>query len=128
MITGTFGPVVFSASNSKILTYAGLSGDTQARYHDHEIIGQKPRREFLSDGLKKYTLSVRLDAGMGVNPTKELKKLEDIRAEGVAHPLILGGDYKGRFTIDGVSHTNGATDKDGAPIVITVSINMTEYI
>lgn len=128
MITGSFGDVVFGASSSRVFTYSALTGESEAHYHDHEIVGRKPRREFLSEGLKKYSLSIRLDASMGVNPTKELKKLEDIQAAGQASPLILGGDYKGRFTIDTVSHANGATDRDGAPIIISVTVNLTEYV
>jgi phage protein U len=128
MQTGSFGPIVFSVSSGRVLTYSGLSRESSARYHEHNIVGKKPRREFLGENLKKYTAQVRLDAGMGINPAKELQKLDDIIEIGRALPLFFGGDYKGKFTLDSISQTDSATDRDGRVIVSNVTLNLVEYV
>ena len=45
---GTFGTaLVFEVSDSRVLTFSGMTREVSGRWTDHEVMGVKPKPEFL---------------------------------------------------------------------------------
>ena len=128
MSIGSFGKIVFTASDSQVKTFSDLQQQNTARYAEHEIIGKKPMLEFLGPGLEEITFSVQLMAHLGVNPDAELKTLQEMRDAGEVGTLVFGETKIAKFVLTGISSTEGPRDKFGLPTWIEVSLTLREYI
>lgn len=124
---GSIGSIAFTASTDKVFTFNSLSDQAEARYATHDIIGKKPLLEFIGPGIKSFSMSVRLDAALGVNPLNELTGLESIRDEGEAVPLVIGDNYKGDFVIKGISSDYRAHDNAGRLLLADITLSLEEY-
>ncbi|WP_339815082.1 phage tail protein [Paenibacillus sp. FSL R5-0928] len=87
---GSLGPVVFVVSEGAIRTIDEFRRDTSGRWAQHDIIGKKPKKEWLGPGIDSVSFSVQLDARLGLNPRKELDRLTELERAGKALPLIIG--------------------------------------
>lgn len=153
-IIGSLGTVVFKVSNNNIFSGSGLGAlgsllgsigssgivyktpknykrSAQARWASHEIIGQKPVSEFAGPGLESISFDMYLDADLGVDPNKELKKLRQMRDNGEKVFLLLGGkpvlSNNSRVYITELSESIERTDRHGRALAIEVSISLQEY-
>ena len=74
---GSWGKdLVFSVSSDKVLTFKKLGREISSRWASHTPTFGKPKREFLGADLETITLDITLNAFLGVNITKTIKKLE----------------------------------------------------
>ena len=74
---GSWGKdLVFSVSSDKVLTFKKLNREVSSRWASHTPTFGKPKREFLGADLETITLDITLNAFLGVNITKTIKKLE----------------------------------------------------
>lgn len=87
---GNLGPIVFVVSPEAIRTFQEFTRASAGRWAKHEIIGQKPKTQFLGPGLDTISFTMWFDARYGLNPRKELDKLTEIDRAGKALPLIVG--------------------------------------
>ncbi len=128
MSLASFGSdVVFEITDTRLLTWTSMRRRGDARYHDHETYGTKPKPEFLGPSLEEITFSARLDAAFDVNPREVLATLRDLRDRGVAERLIVGDDKVGTFTIRALSEDHQRFDRAGNLICATVELTMKEY-
>ncbi|WP_163150949.1 phage tail protein [Anoxybacillus sp. MB8] len=127
---GAFGDVVFEVTDKKIQTFYDFKRAGEARWHDHDIIGGKPKSEFNGPGLDEITFVVLLKAEFGINPTKQLEKLRNMRDQGKAAPFILGGKpiSKHYFSIQKMSEEYKIVDNRGNIIVAEVELELKEYV
>lgn len=91
-VIGSLGDVVFETSTQKVRTFDDLSREGSSRWGTHEILHQKPLSEFVGPGQEDIRFTIRLDAGLGVNPSEELEKLRKMRDTGEVTYLIIGGE------------------------------------
>lgn len=126
---GSFGEVVFEVSADKVLTPTEISRTTASRWTNHEVLGKKPVSEFVGPGLDTVSLTLILNAYLGVNVKQTMDKLLDYCRTGEAHTLVIG-DVIGvdRWKITTV--TQNWAHLDGAGHVISGSVDATfeEYV
>lgn len=125
---GSLGRMVFVASAETLRTFSGLSRSGSARWHRHEMLGRKAKLEFQGPDLEQITFSVRLDAGRGLNPERELLALREVRDNGLHVPLTIGGQFLGNWVVQDLAEDHAYHDGKGRLLVATVSITLVEYV
>lgn len=123
---GSYGDIVFTVSSDKILTFDGLEKDLSARYARHEIHLNKPILEFIGESLAEIKLSIKLDTNLGINPIKQLEKLETSIKNGERKVLMIGTNFIGYFAIEKISEKFRRVDNIGNILAIDIDINLTE--
>ena len=129
MAIGTLGPIVFEVSDQVILTFKGMTRDVSGRWVEHEVMGVKPKPEFLGAGNQKINLPITLSAGLGVKPRKMLELVEDMVESGDAEYLILKCRPVGRhpFRLTSSSETWGDMYRHGELAKASLTITLEEY-
>lgn len=98
MQVGTFGPLTFEVSGDHVLTLANVKRDIKARYQEHQVLGAKPRLEFLAPELQVFTFTVTFSAKY-VDIKGQLAALKTFVEEGSYDRLIIGGTNYGHHVI-----------------------------
>ena len=129
MAIGTLGPIVFEVSDQVILTFKGMTRDVSGRWVEHEVMGVKPKPEFLGPGNQKINLPITLSAGLGVKPRKMLELVEAMVESGDAEYLIINCKPVGRhpFRLTASSETWGAMYGHGELAKASLTITLEEY-
>lgn len=129
MTIGSFGSrLVFEVSGEKIFTPQGVQRENKARYEEHQVLGSKPRLEYLAPELQSFSFSIQLNAAHGVNPARSLKTIQELVEKGLAERLILGGVNHGYFVIESAAEDWRYALPDGRIINASVSLTLKEYI
>lgn len=124
---GILGNVVFVASSFKVLTFTGMTKEVSVRTHEHEVIGMKPKTEFIGPDLKPVSFDMRLDSSLGVSPQREIDNLEFMCENGIICVLILGNRVHGEFLITNISESFDHFYRDGALLKASISVKLKEY-
>lgn len=129
MLVGFLGDIPFIASRSKVRTFDDFQKQSDGRWQDHDIIGQKPASEFIGPGKEQITFKMLLRSDLGVNPAKEVKKLERMRDKGEVVPLVIGNRVIGDnyWVVKGIAENVTFWSKSGHPISISLSVTLSEY-
>ena len=129
MAIGTLGPIVFEVSDKKVLTFKGMTRDVSGRWTEHEVMGVKPKPEFLGPGNQKITLPITLSANLGVKPRKMLELVERMVESGDAEYLIIKCRPVGRhpFRLTSSSETWGDMYRHGELAKASLTITLEEY-
>lgn len=117
MFVGFLGTIPFVASRGYVRTFDDYKRQGEARWAEHEILGEKPLSEFLGENLEEISFTMLFREDQGVNPQSEVNTLKELRNGGTPVPLVLGfkviGD--GLWTVRGLSYSVDFWDKWGAP-------------
>lgn len=124
---GSFGEIVFQVSSDYVLTYEQLSRQSRAIYADHEVAGGKPASEYTGPDLDDVGIGMVFNANLGVSPKEQVATLRDMQASGEAHPLMIGSDAWGNFTIREIGQ-EVTHSLDGEPLITEVKVTMREYV
>ena len=129
MAIGTMGPIVFEVSDKVVLTFKGMTREVSSRWVEHEVMGVKPKPEFLGPGNQKINLPITLSAALGVKPRKMLELVEDMVESGDAEYLILKCRPVGRhpFRLTSSSETWGDMYRHGELAKASLTITLEEY-
>lgn len=129
-ITGTWGPVIFSVSEDRVLTFDKLSRSVSGAWANHGRVGKKVLTEFVRPELQSITMSVVLDATLGVPPRKLLEKLAAAVENGQVDWLVIGGEVVGanRWKLTGVSESWDVFLPGGELVRATVGLTLEEYL
>ena len=129
MAIGTLGPIVFEVSDKKVLTFKGMTRDVSGRWTEHEVMGVKPKPEFLGQGNQKITLPITLSANLSVRPRKMLELVERMVESGDAEYFIINCKPVGRhpFCVISSSETWGAMYRHGELAKASLTITLEEY-
>ena len=65
---GMFAGIGFTVSEGQVQTFAEMSRETSARWSAHEVIGAKPKQEFLGPDLGGVSFTMHLAAWRGSEP------------------------------------------------------------
>ena len=75
---GTLGrKIIFEVSDNRVLTFESMSREVSGRWTEHEVLGVKPKAEFLGPGLQTISLTIHLSAALGVKPRRIRSALQD---------------------------------------------------
>lgn len=127
---GTLGrKIIFEVSDDAILTVQGMSREIAGRWTAHEVMGTKPKPEFLGAGNQTISLPIRLSASLGVRPRNVLEAVEAMVESGTAEYLVIGNRPVGRnpFRLIGSSETWDTLYSGGQLAKATLTISLEEY-
>lgn len=128
---GYFGPdIIFETSDSRILTFADFKRDIASRWGSHELIGVKPKIEFIGPGLDSITFTVNLNGNNGVRPRTEMDLWLAKARDGVAETFVVGDKPLGvdKWVVKSVSQVWGAIFNRGEVFSGKVDVTLEEYI
>lgn len=126
-VIGTLGQLPFICSYDFMLTFKDLQRTQTARWARHEVIGQKPVLEFVGQDLMTATLTIRFDASLGIPPMLGLDLLKRMIENRQYKTLIIGGEYLGRFVIEGITEERMRHTGIGVCTVAEATINLVEW-
>lgn len=127
---GTLGnKIVFEVSDDAVMTFQNMSREISGRWTDHEVMGVKPKPEFLGPGNQTISLPITLSAAMGVRPRAMLQTIEAMVESGAAEYLVIGTRPVGKnpFRLTGSSETWDRVYSRGELAKATVTITLEEY-
>ena len=129
MAIGTLGPIVFNSSTDKVQTFEEYNHDKPSRIATHENLQNKPIVEFIGPGLDKIALKLTWSIEGNINPSKEIKKLEDKQEKGEVVLFFLNGKPvgKGKYLIENISRVQKRVDNKGNLLSITFTVDLIEY-
>lgn len=128
---GTLGnKLVFEVSDDTVMTFQNMSREVTGRWTVHEVMGVKPKPEFLGPGLQSITLPITLSAALGIRPRNVLQTIEQMVESGVAEYLVIGTRPVGKnpFRLTGSSETWDKVYSRGELAKGTVTITLEEYV
>lgn len=127
---GVFGDqLAFSVSSDSILTFQDFTRDVSGRYGSHEVIGAKPRPEFLGAALQTISFSMHFYMGLGVDPRTMMDKVAQLVESGYHGALVIGNQSVGsnEWVITKSSETWKYVTNKGEVLDAVVSVTMQEY-
>lgn len=128
MSIATLGPVVFEVNSSVVRTWKTLRRTGKAAFARHEVVDGKPRLQFTGEDIDEVSLTMTLNAALGVNPLNEIKILREIKAEGKEQRLVIGGENFGKFVLETFEDEWRKTDGRGRLLVADVQLHLLEYV
>lgn len=124
---GSFGSIVFQVSEEVLALVSGVQRKTAVRVEEHQVVGEKPRLEFIAPELDETTFTVFWHRGFGLNPRTEIRKLRELCSAGVTQHLILGGENFGKYMLLDVTEDWGKSGPNGSPLTARASLTLKEY-
>jgi phage protein U len=106
-----------------------MNREISGRWADHEVMGVKPKPEFLGPGNQTINMPVTLSATLGVKPRTILETVEQMVESGAAEYLVIGTRPVGKnpFRLTGSSETWDRVYNKGELAKATVTITLEEY-
>ena len=102
-----------------------LTKKSSANFAAQARLLSKPTQEFLGLGAAEFSLALRFDVQMGLNPTNELANVHDLM-DGKAYLLVLNHKPQGYFVLTSIEESWLYTDTDGRLLVAEVQIQLLE--
>lgn len=125
---GAYGGITFSVSENRVKNFTDLKRNVSARYATHEVINSKPRVEHLGVSLETASLTVNLNANLGVNVQATIEKWNAYCKTGEVSALILGGRVIGaKWVVVSVSQAYGIITSNGSVVTATLDVSLQEY-
>lgn len=122
--------IVFEVNSKKVLTFNGMTQTVKGRWTTHDIIGNKPKSEFLGAGQRAISLNIYLSVNHGVKPRSIIEKIEKSVENGTPYLLVIGGKQVGdnQWVITDMSETWDDIIMDGKLVSANLLINLAEYV
>lgn len=140
MVVGKFGKILtFQAYlkpdkkpgvKLKCLTFGDFQREVTNRTEEHVRIGYKPKVEFGGPELSTMTFTITFSEALGVNPRKQLKKLETCVRKGTTDYFIIGKKKIGKhkYMITRLSEQWEYIIKGGKLVQATGDVEVKEYL
>lgn len=127
---GTFGNIIFSVSNFRVLTFNNFRREIGAKFAEHTVIAQPPKLEFLHRDLEEISFDMIFMKSLGVNPADEVDKLKNMCNGGQSNFLVLNNKVYGdiEFILESVTEKVDYFDGAGNVISCKVSVKLKEYV
>lgn len=125
----SLGDIVFEVSDKEIRTFKSMKYNVGARYQIHNRLGNKPIPEFIAPDTETLSMNIMLSTFLGIDPRKEMKKLNDACRNGKLLTFILGkkrfGSY--RWVITKISNNIERVDNKGNILSIEAALTLNLY-
>lgn len=136
MAIGNLGTLItFTVGTDKdnglnILTFNNMTQKVSGRYSTHNIIGGKPKSEFLGPELRNISFEVLLSAMHGVKPKKTIEKIENAIETGESYTFTVGGSKIGKYkwVITDMSEAWNKIYNKGELVEAKVILSLKEYV
>jgi hypothetical protein len=128
---GYFGKdIIFETSDQRILTFSDLTRETASRWGPHELIGIKPKTEYIGPGLDTISFTVDLNGNNGVKPRTEMDLWLAKARDGVAETFVIGDKPLGedKWIVKSVSQAWNTVFNRGELFSGKLDVTLEEYI
>jgi phage protein U len=121
--------IVFTVTPKVVRTFRNFKHTSSARYAVHNRHLRAPLPERTGRELDKITFSMTLSAHLGVNPRKDLSRLQGMLRNGRVLSLSFGRSQinGSKWVIQSLNCSYEQFDKTGQVISAEVSITLLEY-
>lgn len=127
-IGNTSKDVAFEVSSSVIRTFSNMKVNKSVVYTTHKIHGHKALPEMTGMDADTVTFDILLSAYLGVNPKKELDKLEAFMKNGTICNLVLGDKPFGTWVIKSMPYNIEYVYKEGDITQAKTTISLIEAV
>lgn len=129
MYIGYLADIVFYTALDNVLTVSDVTRSGSARWEKHNLMLEKPVKQFSGPDVEQITCKILISASLGQSPDSTVKKLRKYRDTGAVLPFIIGGKpvSQNYFVIMTMSEDNLFTDAYGKAQSIEVSLTLEEY-
>ena len=86
-----WGDITFSVNSKKALTFSDMERSYSAKWEAHDIIGKRPKMEFMGADMDEVKIKVILDAQLGIKPRATMKKFRVAAKKGKVAYFYVGG-------------------------------------
>lgn len=127
---GYYGLITFETSDKKVLNFNTLTYNSQGRMSKHNIIGKKPKTEYIGPGLDQVKFTINLNGNYGLKPREEMEKWIEIANSGEANFLVIGGKVLGKdkWIVKSINEIWEKIYNDGKIFSGKISVTFEEYI
>ena len=124
----TLGSYEFEVSTNRVKTFKDLRISSGTAYAEHKIIGRKGVIEFTGLNASTASLSIALNASMGVNPLTEINAIRKLMEEHELLAFTLGGEVMGGglWVIESLSIDAQKIDNKGNILGAVVNLTLKE--
>lgn len=127
-VIGALGKITFSVSKRSIKTFDNMSWESGTNYAQHGIHLKTPKLEKTGEQADTLSFDMVFSAFLGINPTKEIGRLEKARKKGEVMRLVIGNKIYGkRWVITKISKGLERFDNKGRLLKASVSISLLAY-
>lgn len=128
-VIGSFLDLVFEVSEKKTQTFNDFTRTNEPRYQKHEIIGRKPKLEYIGPGVDSISFDIVFKAELGANPEQQLEMLRRYARVGNKGLFIRGNQpiSVNYWVIERLVETHKRVDNLGNVLEIHVTIDLREY-
>ena len=102
---GSFGKLIFTCSDKRVVRPDNISLSGGGVWADHEIIGDRTKREFKHPELRQVTMDVTFTATLGVRPRKMLELVRKYSETGKSYPLVIGNVSLSKYKMALISYS-----------------------
>lgn len=130
MYIGSMGSIPFIVSRPYVLTFDGYNRSSDGRWAKHDIIGDKPRLEFIGPNVEKINFKIQLTIKHNVVPERELERLRKMRDKGKPFVLVIGNKPIGRnmWVLESLSEEAIFYNALGMATSVNATVSLTEYV
>lgn len=121
--------IIFETNDERILTFNGMTREVSGRWAEHEVLGVKPKPEFLGAANQSITIPITLSANLGVRPRAVLEAVAAMVEDGTAEYFIVGNKpvSANPFRLISASETWDRLYSRGELVKATLTITLGEY-
>jgi phage protein U len=126
---GYFGDIIFETSDRRILSFVDFSIETSARFETHNLIGTKPKTEYVGPGLLSVSFTIIINGNHGVKPREEMERWLELAESGEPQILVLAGKPIGenRWVVRSVSQAWDVIFAGGELFSGKIDVTLEEY-
>lgn len=126
----TFASKVFQVTPSKLYTFDGFAYTSTLQTEKQDADGAKPSTYIKGPDLDTFSINLKLDVSMGVNPRNEWGDWERILEGQTTYPFILAGVpiNNANWLLTSVSPSNANFDNNGNMLQLELALQFEEYV
>ena len=125
---GKWGKITFIVSGNKYRTFSDMKWKSRFNFDEEEREKKASKVTFKGIAPDEFSFNMRLSVFAGMNPWKQMKKLNKAARKGKAYRLIIGGKKYGKYklVVTGITRNLEYFDNKGNLWVAELQVNMKE--
>lgn len=127
-LLGCLGSVYFFCSSYKVITFSDLQIQRSARFANHDVLMQQPKKEYLGPQDSSINFKIQLRQAFKTSPDTYLARLKEMLESGKEQTLILGDNYEGEYILESYTEDSKKFTGFGICIAADVSLQLKEVI
>jgi len=130
-VIGTLGKnIIFTVSSLAVFTFKDLNHKITGRWTMHDVLGGKPRAEFLGPDVQTVSFTIHLSKALDVEPHLVMELLREKVENGEAEYLVVGGWPVANNPLRFISSSEAwnTVHKNGVLVECDVQLELGEYV